>query len=190
MKKDAKQWELNIIPLDGADVGGVEHDGVNEEEAFLVEEEALDAALVAEAHGGGRPDSVVHVAEGEVHADDQRGRLADGVAERDDVSRAARVQSGTDILFLKHASSIFRQSSNPLICGFSMMEQGRLCCLAHGELAWLFHEPHTGLNMLLSWFRKRMSGLEVRTVRPRISSAFLYHCSLRGWNPRGITDPG
>ena len=33
-----------------------------------------------------------------------------------------------------------------------MMEQA-LCCLAHGELAWLLHEPHTGLddclNMLL-----------------------------------------
>ena len=68
----------------------------------------------------------------------------------------------TSILFLKHDSSIIRQSSNPA-CGFSMMEHGTaLCCLAHGELAWLFHEPHTGLddclNMLLSRFRKRMSG--------------------------------
>ena len=39
-----------------------------------------------------------------------------------------------------------------------------LWCLAHRELAWLFHEPHTGkvncLNMLLSCFRKRMSDLE------------------------------
>ena len=36
--------------------------------------------------------------------------------------------------------------------------------MAHGELAWLFHEPHTGLedslNMLLSCFRKRMSDRE------------------------------
>ena len=31
-----------------------------------------------------------------------------------------------DILFLKHTSSIFRQSSNP-VCGSSIMEQVRLC---------------------------------------------------------------
>ena len=40
-----------------------------------------------------------------------------------------------------------------------------LCCLAHRELARLFHEPHTGLedrlNMLLSCFRKRMSAYRV-----------------------------
>ena len=46
-----------------------------------------------------------------------------------------------------------------------------LCCLAHGELAWLFHEPHTGLDdclrMLQTCFRKRMSGLEGRTERTR-----------------------
>ena len=33
--------------------------------------------------------------------------------------------------------------------------------MAHGDLAWLFHESHTGLvdclNMLLSCFRKRRS---------------------------------
>ena len=33
-----------------------------------------------------------------------------------------------DILFLKHACSILRQSSNP-VCGFSMMEQVRLCAV-------------------------------------------------------------
>ena len=49
--------------------------------------------------------------------------------------------SKADILFLKHDSSIIRQSSNS-ICGFSTMEQVRL--MAHGELTWLFHEPHTG----------------------------------------------
>ena len=32
----------------------------------------------------------------------------------------------TDILSLKHDSRIFRQSSNP-VCGFSTMEQSRLC---------------------------------------------------------------
>ena len=46
-----------------------------------------------------------------------------------------------------------------------------LYCLAHGELAWLFHEPHTGLddclNMLLACFRKRMSGRGVlHAARP------------------------
>ena len=36
----------------------------------------------------------------------------------------------TDILFLKHDSSIFRQSSNPVyVCGFYMMEQVRLCAV-------------------------------------------------------------
>ena len=82
------------VPLDWTDIGRVEHDGMDEEESFFVEEKALDAGLVAEVNGGGGPDRVVHVPEGEVHADDHRGRLADGVAERDDVSRAARVQSG------------------------------------------------------------------------------------------------
>ena len=59
--------------------------------------------------------------------------------------------------FLKRESRFLRQSSNP-ICGFSMMEQ---VSLAHRELAWLFHEPHTWLEdclrMLLTCSRKRMS---------------------------------
>ena len=38
------------------------------------------------------------------------------------------VTLSSDILFLKHDSSIFRQSSNP-VCGFSMMEQVRLCAV-------------------------------------------------------------
>ena len=42
-----------------------------------------------------------------------------------------------------------------------------MCCLAHRELAWLFPEPHTGLEdyliMLLSCFRKRMSGARLRS---------------------------
>ena len=67
----------------------------------------------------------------------------------DDVFRA-------DILFLKHACSILRQSSNPA-CGFCMW----FCCLAHGELAWLIHNLHSGLDdclrMLQACFRKRMS---------------------------------
>ena len=45
-----------------------------------------------------------------------------------------------------------------------MMEQVRLCAVwSIGELAWLFHEPHTGLGhcprILLSCFRARISGL-------------------------------
>ena len=34
----------------------------------------------------------------------------------------------SDILFLKHACTILRQSSNP-VCGFSMMEQVRFCAV-------------------------------------------------------------
>ena len=34
----------------------------------------------------------------------------------------------SDILFLKHGSSILIQSSNP-VCGFSMLEQVRLCAV-------------------------------------------------------------
>ena len=42
-----------------------------------------------------------------------------------------------DILFLKHASSIFRQPSNPVyVCGFFMMEQVRLCAVGPTE-KWL-----------------------------------------------------
>ena len=37
-----------------------------------------------------------------------------------------------------------------------------MCCLAHGELAWLFREPNTGLDgcpiILLSCFRASTSG--------------------------------
>ena len=41
--------------------------------------------------------------------------------------------SRTDILFLKHDSSIFRQSFNP-VCGFSMMDQvNRLCAVCTTE---------------------------------------------------------
>ena len=36
------------------------------------------------------------------------------------------MREGADIIFLKYDSSIFRQSSNP-VCGFSTMEQVRLC---------------------------------------------------------------
>ena len=50
-----------------------------------------------------------------------------------------------DILFLKHARSILRQSSNPL-CGFSMMEQVRLCVVWARE-NWL----GSSMNHLQGW---------------------------------------
>ena len=43
-----------------------------------------------------------------------------------------------------------------------------LCCLAHGELAWLFLEPHTGLDhcprILLSCYRARTSASAAPTL--------------------------
>ena len=56
---------------------------------------------------------------------------------------AIRRERGADILVLKLDISIFRQSSNP-VCDLSIIQA--LCSLAHAELAWLFHEPHTGLD--------------------------------------------
>ena len=70
----------------------------------------------------------------------------------------------SEILFLKHESSIFRQSS----CMWFLHDGTgyTLCCLAYGELARHLHEPHTGLddclNMLLSCFRNRLSDMHVR----------------------------
>ena len=68
-----------------------------------------------------------------------------------------------------------QDSSNPVF-GFSMVEQVRLfCCLAHGELARLFLEPDTGLDIcpsiLLSCFRARTSAPTPATpARPPRSS--------------------
>ena len=55
------------------------------------------------------------------------GQLRKIKAVQGDVSQIgeSNLPSGSDILFLKHACSIIRQSSNPA-CGFSMMEQVRL----------------------------------------------------------------
>ena len=44
-------------------------------------------------------------------------------------------QASSDILFLKHACSILRQSSYP-VCGFSMMKQFRLCAVWRTKI-WL-----------------------------------------------------
>ena len=51
---------------------------------------------------------------------------------------------------------------NMLLSCFREKMPGRLCCLVHGELAWLFLEPDTGLHhcprILLLCFRSRTSG--------------------------------
>ena len=54
---------------------------------------------------------------------DERGRVEVRLESLGDIAPRK-----ADILFLKHDSSIFRQSSNP-VCGFSMMEQVRLCAV-------------------------------------------------------------
>ena len=58
------------------------------------------------------------------------GQLRKIKAVQGDVSQIgeSNLPSGSDILFLKHACSIIRQSSNP-VCGFYMMEQDRLCAV-------------------------------------------------------------
>ena len=73
-----------------------------------------------------------------------------------------------DILFLKPACSILRQSSNP-VCG-SWKSQASSLCAKKQSLTWsIKKKPHTGLEdclrMLFSWFRKRMSGPEVARTR-------------------------
>ena len=69
--------------------------------------------------------------------------------------------SRAEILALKHESRVFGHSSNT-VCGFSMLKQVRMYCLAHRELALLFHEPDTGLDhcprILLSYFRATIGG--------------------------------
>ena len=70
--------------------------------------------------------------------------------------------SKSEFLALKHESRILENSSNP-VYGFCMLEQVRLCCFAHGELAWLFLDPDTWLDdcpkILLSCFRARTSAV-------------------------------
>ena len=51
----------------------------------------------------------------------------------------------SDVLFLKHESSILRQSSNP-VCGLSMTEQVRLCAVCPWRTGLLFHEPHNRMG--------------------------------------------
>ena len=82
-----------------------------------------------------------------------------------------------DILFLRHACCILRQSSNQ-VCGLSiMMEQVGLCTVWPTENM-LFHEPHTRLEdclrMLQGGIRKRISGLSSGTHRVKIPSLGQY----------------
>ena len=75
-----------------------------------------------------------------------------------------------DFLALKHESMILGQSSNS-VCGFSMMEQVKLCAVwPYGELAWLFLEPHIWLHHCP---RILLSCLRVRTSVPRDFETFL-----------------
>ena len=92
---------------------------------------------------------------------------------REDVP-AELARPEADILFLKLASSIFRQSSNP-VCGFSMMKQVRLFAVLPTE-NWLgssMTESHTRLEdclrMLLSFFKKMMSDLKAVAPSPFMS---------------------
>ena len=70
-------------------------------------------------------------------------RIAGCVFTREGVFPEAYVMSG--ILFLKHHSSIFRQSSKH-VCGFSMMEKVRLCAVWHTE-NWL----SSSMNHIQGW---------------------------------------
>ena len=56
-----------------------------------------------------------------------------------------RGSSVPDMLFLKHACSILRQSSNP-VCGFSMMKQVKLCAVWSTE-NWL----GSSVNHIQGW---------------------------------------
>ena len=58
---------------------------------------------------------------------------------------AAAQPPQADILFLKQDSSIFRQSSNP-VCGFSVLEQVRLCAVWPTE-NWLGYS----MNHIQGW---------------------------------------
>ena len=72
-----------------------------------------------------------------------------------------------DILFLKHDSCILRQSSNPV---WFMEEPSQFSVdqTAQSLTCFITERPHTGLfdclRILLSCFRKRMSGLDRAVV--------------------------
>ena len=99
-----------------------------------------------------------------------------------------------EVLALKHESKVLGHSSNP-VCGFSMMEQFRLCAV--WPMDWLFLEPDHCPRILLSCFRARTSGVKLipgighilkfvdflvvlqliqRTTRPKISCTTIKNC--------------
>ena len=84
----------------------------------------------------------------------------------------------TEILFLKHDSSIFRQSFNP-VHGFSMMEQGRICAVWPTE-NWL----GSSMNHIQGWrtvWESYFHALEkgcLAADRPKIHSL--------GWKPHDV----
>ena len=83
--------------------------------------------------------------------------------DRQTTSVELRRRNKADIVILKHASSIFRHSSNP-VCGFSMTEQLRLCAVSPME-NWLGSSMNqiqgwtTVLRILLWCYRARTSDI-------------------------------
>ena len=115
----------------------------------------------------------------EQNVEDGHGRR---VSDLQNESQVLSFSLSSDILFLKHASSIFRQSSNP-VCGFSMMEQVKLCAVWPTE-NWLSSSMNDiqgwidCLNMLLSCFRKKNVFLSSAIPPPRaILRSFLVFAS-------------
>ena len=69
-----------------------------------------------------------------------------------------------------------------------------MCCLAHGELAWLFYEPHSRLedclNMLLSCFIKRMSVNKCKNALRKVSPCLrLSHKEMSNKAKGRLRDP-
>ena len=66
-----------------------------------------------------------------------------------------------EFLALKHESRFSDRVLGPCMWFLHVGTGWTLCCLAHGELAWPYHEPHTWLDdclrMLLPCFRTRIS---------------------------------
>ena len=96
---------------------------------------------------------------------------------RDRQTASVELRRKADILFLKHAGSILRHSSNPVYgswksqASFPWAKQHRACSI--------MEKPHTALDdclrILLSYFRARNSALAVP----------LYSVNVNGWG--GLT---
>ena len=97
-----------------------------------------------------------------------------------------------EFLAIKHESRILGHSSNQPC----MLFIRDLCCLAHGELAWLFLEPDTGLHhcpiILLSCFRARTSGgtgIEMRSEKLLWEGEIVSELEPKDTSVLGRTDP-